>query len=422
MNKVLVIAYYFPPLGLSGVQRTLKFVKYLRQYGWEPTVLTVSSRGYYAKDDSLMLECDKLGIEIIRTDSLDPNRFFRKQDIVPMPYERWRKFLSRVSDTFFIPDNKIGWKNIAVKKASELISKNKFDIIFASAPPFSSFLIGKKLRDKFHIPLVLDFRDLWVDYPFKFYPTFLHKKWNMNLELKAIKSADGIVVASRRIKEVLIRRYSFLRYNEVNLISHGFDPEDLQMENKDKISLTNKMRFTYAGTFYENITPEYFLEAAAKVLKEFPKLRGKIEFCFVGILNKDHLQLLKKLELYDSVNICGYLPHKTCMNYLMASDVLWLMMREDLYSPGKIFEYIGTGKKILGCVPVGFMRDVIEEANGVVVDHENVNDIASAIVELYKQYEHKELKGATEDVIAKYNRKELTGELAKTFIKLLNVV
>ncbi|MDA0986889.1 MAG: glycosyltransferase [Bacteroidetes bacterium] len=421
MLKVLVIAYYFPPLGLSGVQRTLKFVKYLKNYGWDPTVLTVSSRGYYAKDDSLLLEAENAGIEIVRTDSIDPNRFFRKQDVVPMPSERWRKFLSRVSDTFFIPDNKIGWKSPAIKKASELIKKNNYDIIFATAPPYTSFLIGKELRDKFHIPLVLDFRDLWVGYPFKFFPTYFHKRLFEKMESQVVKSADAIVVASRRVKESLIRRYNHLQYNEVKLISQGYDEEDIKIDLSQNLPLTNKMRFTYTGVFYEDRTPKYFLEALANVFQKNPNLKNKIEVCFVGILNKKHLELIKKLQLQDAVNICGYLSHKECIKYLLASDVLWLMMKDDLSSPGKIYEYIGTGKKIMGCVPTGFIRDTIEEANGFVTTPDNVNEISTAILTLYNEFENKKLKGASSEVISKYNRKELTGELAKTFIKLIHV-
>ena len=117
MKKVLVIAYYFPPLGLSGVQRTVKFVKYLEQYGWKPTVLTVSHTGYYAKDESMLREMESRNIRIIRADSLDPNRLFNKKGVVKMPAERTRKILSRLSDTVFIPDNKIGWKRSAINAA-----------------------------------------------------------------------------------------------------------------------------------------------------------------------------------------------------------------------------------------------------------------------------------------------------------------
>ncbi|MBI2429139.1 MAG: glycosyl transferase family 1, partial [Ignavibacteriales bacterium] len=126
MKKVLVIAYYFPPLGGSGVQRILKFVKYLPQFGWQPTVLTIGPTAYYAKDESLLKEIESLNIKIIRTSSLDPNSVVhKKQEVVKMPKEGTRKIFSFLSDLFFIPDNKIGWKRKAIKAASELLKKEK---------------------------------------------------------------------------------------------------------------------------------------------------------------------------------------------------------------------------------------------------------------------------------------------------------
>ncbi|MEW6061984.1 MAG: glycosyl transferase family 1, partial [Bacteroidota bacterium] len=141
MRNVLVIAYYFPPLGGSGVQRVLKFVKYLPQFGWQPTVLTIGPTAYYAKDESLLKEIESLNIRIIRTSSIDPNTVVhKKHDVVRMPKEGTRKLLSFISDTFFIPDNKIGWKRKAIKAASEVLKNEKFDVIFATSPPPTDFL------------------------------------------------------------------------------------------------------------------------------------------------------------------------------------------------------------------------------------------------------------------------------------------
>src|SRR5512140_2226213 len=131
-RKVLVIAYYFPPMGLSGVQRTLKFVKYLPAYGWQPTVLTVTPTGYFAQDYSLLEEIHLPEVKVERVGSLDPNRLFRKKGVVKMPSERWRKVLTYISDTFFIPDNKIGWRKKALKAASKLFEAEQFDVIFAT--------------------------------------------------------------------------------------------------------------------------------------------------------------------------------------------------------------------------------------------------------------------------------------------------
>ena len=134
-HSVLVIAYYFPPMGLSGVQRTLKFVKYLPHFGWQPTVLTVTPTGYFAQDYTLLDEIHAVHVDVRRVGSLDPNRLFRKRGVVKMPSERWRKVLTFLSDSLFIPDNKIGWKSKAFKAACGLFEKKNFNAIFATAPP-----------------------------------------------------------------------------------------------------------------------------------------------------------------------------------------------------------------------------------------------------------------------------------------------
>ncbi|MCX6137197.1 MAG: glycosyltransferase [Ignavibacteriales bacterium] len=420
MRKVLIVAYYFPPLGFSGVQRTLKFAKYLPLYGWSPTIMTVTTTGYFAMDISLLKEIERTEIKVLRTSSVDPLRLFEKQQVVKMPSERVRKFLSRISDTFFIPDNKIGWKRPAVRAAAELLRKEKFDVIFATAPPQTAFLIGKKLKEIFGLPLVLDYRDPWVDYPFKFYPTPLHRYLNSKLEKTVLKASDAIVVASRVTKELLVRRYPYLTYNDVSIISQGYDPEDMNAPDTAVLPRTDKMRITYSGVFYENRTPVYFLEALQLVLKKNPRMRGRIEACFVGVFRNEHKNIINRLALQNEVNILGYLEHQECLKYVMASDVLWLMMQDDRSSPGKIYEYIGAQKKILGCLPKGFMRSTVEEAGGLCVDPTDVPAIASAIVLLFEQFEHHELRGPRPDIVDKYNRKILTGELAKMFAHLID--
>jgi glycosyltransferase involved in cell wall biosynthesis len=419
MRKVLIVAYYFPPLGLSGVQRTLKFVKYLPSFQWSPTVLTVTATGYFAKDESLLREIESDDIRVVRTSSLDPNRLFEKRTTVKMPPEKIRKVLSRISDTFFIPDNKIGWKRSALKAASKLLREEKFDAIFATAPPQTDFLIGKALKKKFNIPLVLDYRDSWVDYPFKFYPTPLHKYAHYLMEKKVLRSADAIIVAGRTVKESLLRRYKFMTYNDVQIIPQGFDPADLKPDGTGPLPKVDKMRITYAGVFYEDRTPEYFLEALNLLFKNKPKLRGRIEACFIGAFRDEHKKIVTRLGLQNSVNILGYLDHKECIKYLLASDVLWVMMGDNKSSPGKIFEYIGTRKKILGCVPEGFMRQTIKDAGGECVEPKDAGAIAEKIQMLFDLYERRQLVGPRPDVVERYNRVALTGELAKTLSTLI---
>jgi glycosyltransferase involved in cell wall biosynthesis len=416
-RRVLVIAYYFPPMGLSGVQRTLKFVKYLPQFGWHPTVLTVAPGGYFAKDESLLEELQSPEIRIERTETAGPGKLFAKKEVVKLPSERSRKFFSRVSDSFFIPDNKIGWRKRAVAKALELHKETPFDLIFATAPPFTDFLIGADVKAGINKPLVFDYRDPWFDYPFRFYPTPLHKWRHYLLERNALRASSHVVTTNRRVKEALIARYPFLSYHDVDIVSQGFDPEDFKLTGGIERA-RGKMRITYAGIFWEDRVPNFFLQALRNLFEEKPGLRDKVEACFVGNFRDENLKIVEQLGLQDMVRVLGYLPHKECVRHLMASDVLWMIVGDEFGSPGKTYEYIGAGKPILGCAPEGFVKSTILEAGGKVVAPDDIAGIKSAIEEYIIQFEKKSLKGPNPDVVEKYSRVNLTGQLVKIFESL----
>jgi glycosyltransferase involved in cell wall biosynthesis len=424
-RRVLVVAYYFPPMGLSGVQRTLKFVKYLPQYGWRPTVLTVEPRGYFANDDSLLKELDGRDIEVVRTTPAGPGRLFAKKKTVKLPSELMRKSLSRVSDTFFIPDNKIGWKRKAVAMGLALHKLTPFDLIFATAPPFTDFLIGAEIKKHIRKPMVIDYRDPWVEYPHKFYPTPFHKLRNIQLERRALKASSHVVTTNRRVKELIIKRHGFLNYNDIEIISQGFDPDDFSgysgPQSDGVVPRSHKMRITYAGVFWEDRVPDYFLHALHDLFAEQPLLRGKIEALFIGNFRLENQRLVEKLKLSDAIKVVKYLPHQQCVNNLAASDVLWMIVGDGVGSPGKTYEYIGAGKPILGCVPEGFLKQTILEAGGKVTTPKDVVGIKNALEEFYRQYENGNLRGPAPEVVSKYNRLRLTGQLVKVFESLLAV-
>ena len=425
-RRVLVIAYYFPPMGLSGVQRTLKFVKYLPQFGWLPTVLTVEPVGYFAHDDSLLDELANRNVRIVRTPAAGPGKVFAKKEVVKLPSERIRKFLSRISDTFFIPDNKIGWKKKAVAQALALHRETPFDLIFATAPPFTDLMIGAQIKATINKPVVFDYRDPWIEYPFKFYPTPLHKAWHITLERKALRKSSHVVTTNRRVKELLIKRYPFLTYNDIDIIPQGYDPEDFQSNAGSTPAVyagrvnpaLGKMRITYAGIFWEDRVPDYFLQALHDLFQEKPQLRGRIEAWFIGSFREENLKLVQKLGLQDTVTILSYMPHQECVNHLMASDILWMIVGDDVGSPGKVYEYIGAGKPILGCVPDGFLKNTILEAGGTVVRPDDVAGIRRAIENFFDLFEKRQLKGPSPVVMEKHSRVAITGSLVKVFESL----
>lgn len=418
-RRVLVIAYYFPPMGLSGVQRTLKFVKYLPQFGWRPTVLTIEPKGYIARDESLLDELAGRDIRIVRTPMAGPGRLFAKKEVVNLPPEWTRKMLSRISDTFFLPDNKIGWKRKAVDTALELHKETPFDLIFATAPPFTDFLIGREVKAIINKPLVLDYRDPWLDYPFKFYPTPYHRWRNYILERRALRASSHVVTTNRRVKESILSRYKFLTYHDVEIIPQGFDPEDFEgVPPKPQAHKTRRMRIAYAGIFWEDRKPDYFLQALHDLFKEQPKLRGRIEAVFIGNFREENHQIVVRLGLHDSVTVMGYLPHHECIRQLMDADLLWMIVGDEYGSPGKTYEYIGAQKPILGCAPEGFIKQTILEAGGTVTAPKDVEGIKNAIGNYFALFERHKLQGPPPDVVEKYDRVRLANALVKVFESL----
>ncbi len=417
-NKVLVIAYYFPPMGLSGVQRTLKFVKYLPQYDWEPTVLTVTPTAYYALDYGMLRELNDNDIRTVRTNSIDPTRLFEAGKPVKMPHEKLRNLLSAISQAVFIPDNKVGWKREAVKAARKLMRDEQFDAILSTAPPYTCHLIGAELSKEFRLPLIVDYRDAWVDNPLHFYLTPFHRMIHQKLERRVLRASSRVITINRRIKELMIRRYRFLGYNDIAIIPQGYDPADFVIEETLKLPFSDRMRITYSGTFYRNRTPKHFLRALSELFKEHPEYRKKIEAVFIGTFRKENLALVESLGLQDVVKVFGYLDHKSAIRYLITSDILWMTIGngkgEDMISTGKLFEYIGSRKPILGLVPDGVARNTILESGvGKVVNPDDVPGIKRALTEYYGLWEKNELPEIDPDFARNFDRIKLTGDLAR---------
>jgi glycosyltransferase involved in cell wall biosynthesis len=179
------------------------------------------------------------------------------------------------------------------------------------------------------------------------------------------------------------------------------------------------MKLAYAGVFWEDRKPDYVLQALHDLFAERPKLRGRIEAVFIGNFREENKRLVTRLGLQDAVTIRDYLPHRDCIRELLLADLLWMIVGDDVGSPGKVYEYIGARKPMLGCAPEGFIKSTILEAGGVVVAPTDVVGIKSALLGFYEQFEKHKLQGPPEDVVKKYNRVALTGSLVKIFESLM---
>jgi len=425
MHKVLVIAYYFPPMGLSGVQRTLKFVKYLKNNNWEPTVVTTGDVAYFAHDESLQKELDETGVRVIRVEGAEPNSLLSKHGTMKLPGEFIRKTFNRLSQTFFIPDNKISWAKKAFKKTIEILSTEHFDCMFITGPPFSQFDVFSGLKKVHNIPLILDYRDLWYDSYFAFYPTPFHRLLHKKKEYKALKAADLIIVTNRKLKEKLLNTFPFLTFSDVVIISHGYDREDFDTITA-QLKPQNKMVIMYSGIFLVYNTPKYFLMAFKQLSIERTDIASNIELHFVGFLNKENQKLIRKLNLQNFIKDHGYVSHIESIAKIKSADVLWFMVgnRKNIEAilPGKVYEYIGARKPIIACVPDGAAKmAALDYKASFITEPDNIEQIKNTILEVYKLFKEGKLPIPDEKYVEGFRRDFLTEQLAKRMNNVLKV-
>ncbi len=414
-RRVLVIAYYFPPMGMSGVQRVARFVKYLPDYGWEPVVLTAVPRGYFAYDASLMREMEDAGIRVSRTSSFDPTRFFRRGQSVSLPPEARRKTLSAISQFFFVPDNKIGWYASAVREGKKLLEECPFDAIFSSAPPYTAHLVARSLSKASGLPLVSDFRDDWVGNPRHVYPTPVHRAINLRLERDVLQYASAVTTINEPIRDGLLERHPAFSAANAHVVTHGFDPADFAQAPIDRDR--TKMRLVYSGVFYDAQRPDEFLEAMARWFERRPEARRKVEAVFVGMVPDYAKTMVKELKIEEEIRFAGYLPHDAAVRHLMAADVLWMTVGRREGSEGistsKLFEYFGSGKPILGLVPPGAARDALLQYGAArVTDPDDIPEIVRSLDGMFEQWRGGTFPKPDPGVVRRFDRKRLAGDLA----------
>ncbi|HET6567791.1 MAG TPA: glycosyltransferase family 4 protein [Rhodothermales bacterium] len=414
---MLVVAYYFPPMGLSGVQRVAKFVKYLPRHGWRPTVLTVDPGGYFAFDSSLLAELRDSGVDVHRTYSLDPTRLFGKKKTVALPSETRRRRLSSVSQFFFVPDNKIGWAWPAIRAGRRLLSSKKFDAVLSSAPPYTGHLIARSLSRHAGLPLVLDFRDDWLGNPRHVYPTKLHRRLHEALEAGVLRSASAIVTINECIADALAGRVSARGGDApVHVIPQGFDPQDFTVEPERRAP--GKMRLLHAGIFYDRQTPDVFLKALAALVARREDVRGHVEAAFVGLVPESSLALADRLGLSGCVRHVGYVPHREVPSYLLSADALWMTIGSapgsSCISTGKLFEYFGARKPILGLVPPGAAQEALEKYRAAVVaPPDDIEQAGTALEALFDLWRAGSLPAPDEEFVQGFDRERLAGRLAE---------
>jgi len=407
MKKVLMIAYHYPPLGGGGVFRTLKFTKYLPQFGFQPYVLTVKNPMYVTKDRTLLREISPI-VKVFRTFAFE-HRVLRAPRLLNIDL-KW----------FYMPDVNIGWLPFAVHQGQKIIEKQDIDTIYATALPFTSFLIGYLLKRKTGKPLVLDFRDPWTDNPFTDYPTKLHESIEKKMEETILTQADYVIVASDSLKNSLIKRYPFIK-SKIEVITNGFDSDDFK--GLKIYEQNDKFRITHTGSLYGVRTARPFLLALKELTEEKTDLREKLEITFVGNYGKETPHLVKNFGLEDIVKLIRYISHKECLELMLNSHALLLLItakgpRGKGILTGKLFEYLASRRPILAIAPEnGAAANIIKSLRaGTVVSPNNIQLIKQTIFEFCEKWKQGKLAKVTND-ITRYDRRFLTQRLAQIFEK-----
>ncbi|PNT91119.1 glycosyltransferase [Clostridium thermosuccinogenes] len=417
MKKVLMIAYSFPPAGGPGVQRTSKFVKYLRDFGWEPVVFTRDTENMPLRDDSLLKDIPE-GIATIRVKSWDISAHKGIRGLIG-------KVISR---KILIPDSERLWQIFEQKKAAEAVINEKIDMIYTTSLPYSSHLMGLYLKKRFpSIPWVADFRDEWTNNPYILDNPYnpLRMRIERKMERNVLKAADCLITNTPVMLRNFIEKNPDLELKDKFFaISNGYDSDDFKHIASEK-QKNDKFTITYTGSFYGRRKPDIFFEALHQLLSEGKIDRKKVLVKLIGNFKQDHIkQLLDRYMLQEVVAVSPYMKHDECISNMIASDCLLLIEGggpgAEAFYTGKVFEYMTTGRPIIAIIPAkGAAAQVIRETKtGYISDVNDVQGAKDNIIKLYTAWlENENIFSPDFNAIRRFDRRALTEELSKVFEK-----
>jgi glycosyltransferase involved in cell wall biosynthesis len=420
--KVLIITYYWPPAGGSGVQRWLKFVKYLQEFDIEPIVYTVDNANYPKEDISLLNEVPE-NIEILKQPIWEPTDllFWKKKNQKKRGISNVSKggFLSFLRGNFFIPDPKIFWVKSSVKYLQKYLDSNKIDVIISTGPPHSMHLIAQKLHQNNNLKWIADFRDPWSNlyYNNDFNQLIFAKKKNIKLEESVLKNADCILTVSNSLKKEFLTRA-----NRVEVITNGFDDEVLK---PNSIPLDKQFSISYIGLLPKQSNPKILFKVLKEICEQNKDFKKDLKLNFIGDISDEIKRELQHNHLIEISSFIGYVAHQKAIDFQNKAQVLLLLI-PNVENPegiltGKLFEYLTAKRPILAIGPEnGDLAAILEDTKaGVVVGFNNEEYLKFKILELYQQYKDNSLVVKSKN-IKKYHRKELTKQLASIIKNLFS--
>ncbi len=425
MKKVLIISYYWPPSGGAGVQRWLKFVKYLPEFNIQPFVLTVDPKcaSFPVLDKSLENEVPER-VQVFKTKSREPFSFYKKfTGESEIPYAGFvnqgdpgflNKIARAIRGNLFIPDARVGWNKFAFKKALEIIRKYEIDTVITTSPPHSTQLIGLKLKNKTGINWIADFRDPWTD--IYYYKQMYHTPWAKKLDKKyektVLKTTDSAIVVSKSIKKLFENKFPNIKKNKIYVIPNGYDETDFTSELK---SSEEKFIITHIGSLSNSQVIDSFLSAFKQLCENNPSISFLLRF--VGNISSLHQSKIKELGLTGITNYQSHVSHLDAIKFMMRSYILLISLgkKEDKIAiPGKLFEYLAAQRAILGIGPPdGDASDIIKECNaGRIFDYTDQTGILNFMNSKLIMWKENLSQVAKNNAnFQKYTRRNLTMEL-----------
>ncbi|MFH6997027.1 glycosyltransferase family 4 protein [Flavobacterium sp. FlaQc-57] len=421
-KKLLIITYYFPPAGGPGVQRWLKFVKYLPEFDVQPIVYVPENPTYPIIDEGLVNQIsDKVIVlknkiwEPYQLASIFSKNKTKKISSGIFPHKKKQTFLDKtflwVRGNLFIPDARVFWVKPSVTYLEKYIKENNIDTIVTSGPPHSLHLIGLELKEKLNVKWFADFRDPWttIGYHKALRLSNYAAKKHKSLEHKVLNTADTIIVTSKTTKT----EFQAITNKPISVITNGYD-----IENVEKQTLDTKFTLAHIGSFLSDRNPKFLWESLVELLQEIPDFKSNLEIKLIGAVSQEVLDAISEFNLNDYLNLLGYVSHHEAIAHQKKSQVLLLIEinSEDTKSiiPGKLFEYMVSNRPIIAIGPQGSdFADIIKETNtGVFFDYSEKAKLKSVILDFYNQFLEGKLQ-ANGVGLQQYSRKNLTKQLAQ---------
>lgn len=423
-KRLIIITYYWPPSGGSGVQRWLKFVKYLCKKGWEPWIFTPENPSFTIRDESLLKDVPSQA-EVIKLPIWEPYQaFFRVMKLVgkkptgqtDFVSTQRPGFLQRVSTwirgNLFIPDARRFWIKPSVAFLSDLIATNQLDKIITTGPPHSLHLIGLRLKKKYpHIKWIADFRDPWSEWDLL--DSLLLTQWarrkHQVLERDVLKMADRVIT----IAPYHVKRLEVLGDRNVDLITNGFDTDDFEHIQPIR---TDRFTIRHIGIVDELRDPKSMMLALGNLLKERPEMASSLRVEFVGNVNTAFKNwVAADPTLSQITGFVSYVPHSELPALFAQTDLQLLVLARTVLAPGnlpgKFFEYLASGKPILAMGPtVGDAASILRETDaGQVFEHENLEGVKQFLLDQFQFWMRGEVKKTKGSL--RFSREQLTGQL-----------